>query len=327
MEIIQPIKPLIQKKSVMLRIILFFLIPSLSFAQNLTGKWAGKITQDDGGYSYEYGISLEVKQTGNLVVGTSRVWLLEKPKVYAIMKLSGELKNGRFAYTESAITHQEDLGTYYWCFKAARLDLFVDARQMRLEGPWWGTGETPTCPPGKIYLSMATPEKDPVIVKPPVDPVIVDTLIVMDPNVISDVPPDDPIVVDNPPVDPPNDPVVVENNNNLNGRSVVVQGSAVVKQKEMTLYVWDTDEVDGDRVSLVFNGEKILSDLKLSKDRYAFTVTLIPGQENLLMLYAENLGKTPPNTAAISWWEAGQLKTKVLHSDMSKCGTLSFKSE
>lgn len=320
------------------RIFLFLLIPSLSFAQSLTGKWAGKITQDDGGYSYEYGISLELTQSGNLVTGVSRVWLLERPKIYATMKLTGEIRNGRLTYKETAITHEEDLGTYYWCFKAARLDLFTDPRQLRLEGPWWGTDPTPTCPPGKIYLSMALPPPpdNPVVinnpnhnnnnnnnqnqvVNPPLGNDSSSTQIDINP------PPDD--VVDNPP-----DDIVVQlpdenDNGNVNGRNVVVQGSAVFKQKEITLYIWDTDEVDGDRVTLIFNGEKVLSDQKISKERVPVKVVLNPGQENLLMLYAENLGKTPPNTAAISWWEGGVLKTKVLHSDMSKCGTLSFKSE
>ncbi|MET0635428.1 MAG: hypothetical protein ABWZ25_05345 [Chitinophagaceae bacterium] len=67
---------------------------------------------------------------------------------------------------------------------------------------------------------------------------------------------------------------------------------------ELTLY--DNGEVDGDTVSVLLNGEIILSRQVLKASALRTTIATPAGQEKLLLvLYAENLGKYPPNTGLL----------------------------
>src|SRR6476659_3545485 len=56
-------------------LLLFIFIPFLSNAQDLTGFWKGKIYQDSGGYAQEYDLELQITQTKNKFYGTSNAYL------------------------------------------------------------------------------------------------------------------------------------------------------------------------------------------------------------------------------------------------------------
>ncbi len=62
--------------------------------------------------------------------------------------------------------------------------------------------------------------------------------------------------------------------------------------------LYDVGEIDGDSVSLFLNGKLIASHQMLKASATSFTITLDKGlSENKLVLFAENLGSVPPNTA------------------------------
>ena len=72
---------------------------------------------------------------------------------------------------------------------------------------------------------------------------------------------------------------------------------------------------DGDIVSLKLNNEWILLNFPLKKEKHTIIIPL-KKPENQLMLFAENLGSIPPNTAAISINDNSTVKTFILNSDM-----------
>lgn len=104
-------------------------------------------------------------------------------------------------------------------------------------------------------------------------------------------------------------------------RKVVSSKEWTVKHENITLQVWDNNKEDGDIISLKFNDTWILTNFLLKKEKYTIHLEL-KQKNNQLLLFAENLGSIPPNTAAISIDDNEYVRTFILNSDMSKSETV-----
>ena len=110
----------------------------------------------------------------------------------------------------------------------------------------------------------------------------------------------------------------------LQKRDVEVQKVITVKSKKLRLSVWDNERVDGDRVSLSLNGEWILRNHEIVKEKHSFEIELIKNQVNELIFFAENLGDIPPNTTAINIQYKDYNKTLIMRSNMDKSASINF---
>jgi N-acetylmuramoyl-L-alanine amidase len=70
-----------------------------------------------------------------------------------------------------------------------------------------------------------------------------------------------------------------------------------VKSDKVKVEIYDDGEIDNDIVSVYFNKALIVANKALNAKAYSFNVELVPGKTNELVLYADNLGSIPPNTA------------------------------
>lgn len=104
-------------------------------------------------------------------------------------------------------------------------------------------------------------------------------------------------------------------------RKVVSSKEWTVKQEKIILKVWDNNKEDGDIISLKFNDTWILTDFLLKKEKYVIELDL-KDKENYLLMFAENLGSIPPNTASISIDDNVLIRTFILNSDMNKSETV-----
>ena len=66
-----------------------------------------------------------------------------------------------------------------------------------------------------------------------------------------------------------------------------------------TLDIYDGGVIDGDEVSLLFNGETILSNYVLTKQKKQLKLLLKKNRNNTITIVAEYEGKVPPNTANV----------------------------
>jgi hypothetical protein len=73
------------------------------------------------------------------------------------------------------------------------------------------------------------------------------------------------------------------------------------KSDSLELALYDNGEIDGDTVSILMNGEIILARQGLKASAIKKTIYITPGKDDefTLVLYAENLGKYPPNTGLL----------------------------
>jgi hypothetical protein len=70
-----------------------------------------------------------------------------------------------------------------------------------------------------------------------------------------------------------------------------------VKSDKIKVELYDDGEIDNDIVSVYFNKTLVVDNKSLTAKAYAFNVDLVAGKTNELVLYADNLGSIPPNTA------------------------------
>lgn len=104
------------------------------------------------------------------------------------------------------------------------------------------------------------------------------------------------------------------------GRSVDVQGTVYVSSKNVTFRVWDSGQIDGDIITLVVNGNEVLSYYTLTGTKRDISVTLDNNGYNYVLLYAHNEGSIPPNTAALSIDDGVTEQDLVLSANLTTNG-------
>ena len=67
---------------------------------------------------------------------------------------------------------------------------------------------------------------------------------------------------------------------------------------KITIYIWDANQEDGDKISLIVNSKYLLENYTTKRKRKKIKYKLNEG-ENIIEITATNLGSNPPNTSRI----------------------------
>ena len=70
------------------------------------------------------------------------------------------------------------------------------------------------------------------------------------------------------------------------------------ESNKVTLFIWDANMEDGDKIQLTINGNIILDNFETTNNRKKIKYKLVKG-ENIIEIKATNLGSSPPNTSRI----------------------------
>lgn len=98
-----------------------------------------------------------------------------------------------------------------------------------------------------------------------------------------------------------------------------------IENETFKVDLYDNGDIDGDSISLFFNGKLILAHKRLSDK--ALTLTLDVDNErdmNELIMYADNLGSIPPNTALMVVTDGNKRYEVRISSDLEKSGSIRF---
>ena len=77
-----------------------------------------------------------------------------------------------------------------------------------------------------------------------------------------------------------------------------------MNQKRITLNIYDNAEIDGDSVSIYYNGRLLRSHLRLTEKPIVLDLDLDDNKAlHSVVMFAENLGTIPPNTALIIFYD------------------------
>ncbi|QEC52344.1 hypothetical protein EDD80_106227 [Anseongella ginsenosidimutans] len=263
-----------------------FFIPSKVVSQDLSGKWYGKITQGPGGYASEYAFELEILQKNEELSGISFAYY--KEDVVAKFNYYGFFEEaGRIVLQEGLVLEKKTPPQWVVCIKRMALTYRKADSVEYLEGEWAGVGITDgeACVPGEVYLSKTPhiPQLLPENVRPPLD----DTLI----TVALPVPEagDSASALSGPSAESLPVP---------GGRSLKAGNQVTVRSPDIVVKIVDYQILDGDTVTVYFNEEKVVDRQLINKEPIILHLRVgYTAQPAKLLLYADNLGRIPPNTA------------------------------
>ncbi len=115
------------------------------------------------------------------------------------------------------------------------------------------------------------------------------------------------------------DPVIKALPKTVKGRSVVTATRTInVDSFIVDFQMYDHKIVDRDIVSLSFNGDWIVEKYSLTEKPYIFTLKLNEEGKNFLLLHADDMGRQPPATIALSYKYKGKKQLIILNSDTLK---------
>jgi hypothetical protein len=286
-------------------ILLLFFFPFILNAQDLTGFWKGKLTQDSGGYATQYVLELNIIQKNKRISGVSNAYLGNV--VVGKLSFSGYFDKDSVYISEFRYGVIERIlpPDYFLCIKNFILKYKNTGGLEILTGRWDGITyakdelgkdelftddfgvkkEVLQCIPGLIFLS----KNDSLHIKTPVPTqyqTFQDSLYRTQINVIEEV---------------------------------------EVENRIIQIALNDYEKVDGDKVTIIFNRDTIAQKVAIRKSPTYFTLNLSNQYvNNELLIYAENLGRIPPNTCAIKIIDGDKTRTIYLSSDFKYTGAIHF---
>lgn len=112
---------------------------------------------------------------------------------------------------------------------------------------------------------------------------------------------------------------------NFEKRNTDVLKRIEIENETFSVTLYDNGEVDGDSVSVFYNGKLILSHQRLSEKPITFTLDARTGNlVNELTMYAENLGEIAPNTALMVVKDGDNRYEVRIASDLKNSGSIHF---
>jgi hypothetical protein len=107
-------------------------------------------------------------------------------------------------------------------------------------------------------------------------------------------------------------------------RTVSIKKSFKVNVNELNIELFDHENEDGDIVSLCFNGKYLLEKYPLKNKPKTLTIKLLPNQQNVLTVFANNTGKEGANTSAIRFMLNGKQEQIILYADKKESDGIEF---
>ena len=112
---------------------------------------------------------------------------------------------------------------------------------------------------------------------------------------------------------------------NFEKRNNTLLKTIEVENVSVKVSLYDNGEIDGDSVSLFYNGILLLSRQRLSDKPICLNIKVENENDmNELVMYAENLGSIPPNTALMVVNDGNKRYEVRITSDLQKSGTIRF---
>ncbi|HEY0678360.1 MAG TPA: insulinase family protein [Chitinophagaceae bacterium] len=113
--------------------------------------------------------------------------------------------------------------------------------------------------------------------------------------------------------------------NTIANRKVNVQQTIEITSPDFQVDLYDNGDIDGDSVTVYFNGQVVVGKQKLTDKPISVKLKANPNRSNELVMYANNLGSIPPNTALMKVTAGDKTYEIRLESDTDKSGAVVFK--
>jgi hypothetical protein len=243
--------------------ILFFLFPAFIFADNLNGIWKGILTQGAGGCYSQYFIEFQINFSNNTITG--KAYDYYDTTKFVKLSFTGKYnpQTHRLVLIENKVLQYSIPRDCAPCIKTYDLTYEKNGNDETLSGEWKGhiMDRRNPCPPGKISLKRSSHSDFPVDIDQ------TDTL------------------------------ADIQKTLHLEPRELKLSKTLVVDTSNIKLQFYDDAEIDGDTITVLVNNKLLLYRQRLTDKPLTIFFNAFPGTEYELIMYADNLGTIPPNTA------------------------------
>ena len=259
-------------------------------ADDLNGIWRGTLTQGPGGCYPSYFLELQINFANDRVTG--KAYDYYDKEHYVKMNFSGRYnqQTHRLVLVENKILGAEIPSDCAPCVKTYDLNYSRKGEEEFLSGDWKGliAGLRAVCPPGKIQLKRVTASEFPVD------------------------------------IDQSDSLAELQHSLHLVPREKDLLQTITVSTPDIRIALYDNAEIDHDTVTVLINGKLLLYRQMLTDKPLTVNFNAFPGVEYDLLMYADNLGTIPPNTALMIV-TAGKQKMEVfLSSNEQKTAAVRF---
>ncbi len=130
-------------------------------------------------------------------------------------------------------------------------------------------------------------------------------------------------------------PKVIKSDNEITASGIVIDNRKTeftkivnYKSDSLVLALYDNGEIDGDTVSVYMNGEPLMIHQGLKASAIKKTIYINKEQEDFnLVLFADNLGKYPPNTGLLVVRDGEEVYNILFSSDLTKSSGIIFRKK
>lgn len=343
----------------------FLLMSASMFAQKINGQWRGFFNSNgdivlSGGDNTEYVLELEVN--GTEITGYSYSYFQNR-RYYVICSLTGTYYKSTRSMKVTETARIKGLTPPDWsdCLQTHILTYQKEGDTEELSGRWvTAPGQVGDCGLGKTTLTRRTVSRDlssynksktenpfssPKATSKPPNLTNKSNKKSTPPPVAKQTPKSKPQTKTAPTAPPvaKNDPVerelpdiivpegqkkdvpILAPEKNFEKRSSAVLKTIEIQHRAFKVDLYDNGDIDGDSISLFYNGNLLLSHKKLSDKPISLTLEADSDKDmNELIMYAENLGEIPPNTALMIVTDGDKRYEVRITSDLQKSGTIRF---
>jgi len=266
------------------------IMPCCLLAENIGGIWKGTLTQGPGGCYPRYFLELQIDVSNDQITG--KAYDYYDRTHFVKMSFTGRYnaRTRRLVLIEERVLKADIPPDCAACIKTYDLTYSLEGTDEVLKGDWKGIMQDKRlpCPPGKILLKRAA-------------------------------------FPDFPEETPQNDTLAnLQHQLHNQPRQKEVIKSITLNSPDVKIELYDNGEIDHDTVTVFINGKLLLYRQMLTDRPLTMNVHAIAGTEYELVMYADNLGEIPPNTA-LMMVTAGARKIEVfLTSSEQKSAAVRF---
>lgn len=237
-------------------------------AQDLNGIWRGTLTQAPGGCYAQYTIELQINfiPTANTLSGKSYDYrdTGQYVKLDFIGRYNGTTK--RMVIIENDLMETHIPTNCVPCVKTYDLTWSKSGNEEILSGECRGReygSEKTSCPSYKIILKRVAQSDFPIDIE-------------QSPELLA-----------------------IQQKLQLQPRSKELVKTFIVSSAEVRMDFYDNAEIDNDTITVLLNGKLLLYRKMLTAKPQTISMRPFPGTDYEIVMYADNLGTIPPNTALL----------------------------
>ncbi|HXD78676.1 MAG TPA: hypothetical protein VN616_12750 [Puia sp.] len=234
-----------------------------AMAEDLNGIWKGTLTQGAGGCYPQYFLELQINFSGDRITG--KAYDYYDKAHFVKMGFTGRYNplTHRLVLIEQRILEAEIPVECEACIKTYDLNYSKSGELEFLSGDWKGvySAKKLVCPPGHVSLKRAS---------------------------VSDFPVD---------IEQSDSLIALQRTLKLQPRQPTLVKTIVLHSADVKIDLYDDATIDHDTVTVLINNKLLLYRRMLTDRPLTIHFNAFPNTEYELVMYADNLGDIPPNTA------------------------------